>query len=708
LLASLQTPQVYSHMGIMVDDFKTIRHSTAASDRMQAYPAGNVLGLDLPMNGFEPDKVKYGWPGTLTQSVDEALAATKPELYPPLPNDQTPTYLYCDRDNGTTRFADPDADNFCFKISELSFSPVSGLGIDSRDAVVVMPCNSSEMQHPELRDILHAIADEMKGIAGHYRFFAYTRAAIAEDPAFRGDGPMPVFRWDSGEKKWVPIETTLFDPGNPCAPPSKAAPVTSTVPVVCSSAIWLAVQRFNARSSRFHVVLDSDDPRGGEPSPPAGCARLVAPEPSGDVRDPAGETPDGLYFFTEADRAAVAASFHEGLQQEVRDELAAKWTSIASAIEKAEGKAIPAIFSLSLVNAAAAEAGFAVDALKAILGISADSAAAILGILTSMPEHIANQLANSFTFDNAGSADETSDAWKDPGIGRAVGPADIAWFWDGTLSMEQVSGKTVVRGIYGQNQKLALQQPGFGTVPNCQWTLSPGPGILGGMVRLRGAPLFGPGVPGAKLTIACVQGMTNSNGFYSLNLPAGTYWATATWQDPKTQNLWKINETVTVPFDDTGTHDFILNPPPILFREVTVAVSGDAVDTGFLAKGATPIWGCDSILLGPRGNPADPMDTNGLTGTKPINLLPPYSDNNAVRVTVNANLLAGGYVDGTVTADMLEDGDVEHSETVNFGPIAPGASAAIPTFSMSTGGLFPDKATVNVTINNEQSYGPPQ
>ena len=335
---------------------------------------------------------------------------------------------------------------------------------------------------------------------------------------------MPLFRWDPGEKRWVPIENTLFDPMSPCAAPGEGPPVTFTVPVVCSSLVWLAVRRYNSRGHKFRVVIDSDDPQGDEPASP--CVRIVASQPSGDVRDPEGKTPDGLYFFTEADRTSVAASFHEGLKQQVLDEIKGRWKKIATAIADIEKKdivSLPLLFSIGYVFGAAEAALWSAAGLSTVLGISESSATLIVDIFTSMPEHIANQLVNAFAFDNAGSADQTSEAWKSPGIGRAVGPDDIVWFWDPTFSVEEIGDKTVFRGIYGQNRKLNLQQPGFGLAPKCQWAFSPGEGNLSGMVRLKGQPTFGPGVPAAVVVVACKTAPTNHDGFYSLTLPAGTY-----------------------------------------------------------------------------------------------------------------------------------------------------------------------------------------
>lgn len=272
-----------------------------------------------------------------------------------------------------------------------------------------------------------------------------------------------------------------------------------------------------------------------------------------------------------------------------------------------------------------------------------------------------------------------------------------------TISFEPTKDKTIVRGIYGENVTLQLQQPGPGSIPVCAWSYSPGPGQLSGMVRLKGQPTTGAGVGFANVSIACAETITNHDGFYALDLAAGNYWAVATWQDPKTSDSWKINEVVKIKFGGETVHDFILNPPPIDFRQVVIDVQGDAVEGTILAKGWTPIFSSGFIPLGPRGNPAIPSDAAGLTGTwKSGDMV--FSEGRAVTVEVDANLSIKGFVTGLVTAHITHDGDSEHTETQTFA-IAPGSSTPV-IFNMSTAGWFPDVADIIVTISNEQGYGP--
>ena len=74
LLSSVNPPQKYSHTGIMIRYNDTIRHSTAIEKRFQDYPHDGTLGK--PTDGIEENILKYGWPGTITQSIDQAFRGT--------------------------------------------------------------------------------------------------------------------------------------------------------------------------------------------------------------------------------------------------------------------------------------------------------------------------------------------------------------------------------------------------------------------------------------------------------------------------------------------------------------------------------------------------------------------------------------------------------------------------------------------------------
>jgi hypothetical protein len=63
LLASVNPPRIFSHSGMMVSHYDQIRQSTAAEERYFENADGD---------GIETNVLKFGWPGTITLSVDEA------------------------------------------------------------------------------------------------------------------------------------------------------------------------------------------------------------------------------------------------------------------------------------------------------------------------------------------------------------------------------------------------------------------------------------------------------------------------------------------------------------------------------------------------------------------------------------------------------------------------------------------------------------
>ena len=75
LLLHLRYPQRFSHMGVFVDDGLTIRHSTVVQDQMTAdkHMTGSIFGQPAPTDGFTDDAIRYGWPGTITQTVSDAF-----------------------------------------------------------------------------------------------------------------------------------------------------------------------------------------------------------------------------------------------------------------------------------------------------------------------------------------------------------------------------------------------------------------------------------------------------------------------------------------------------------------------------------------------------------------------------------------------------------------------------------------------------------
>src|SRR5439155_9607139 len=72
ILAALSPPQDYSHCGMVMDDGRSIRHCTTTDDQLQQHASSQIpiANMPVPLDGFEENALRYGWPGTLTQSVD--------------------------------------------------------------------------------------------------------------------------------------------------------------------------------------------------------------------------------------------------------------------------------------------------------------------------------------------------------------------------------------------------------------------------------------------------------------------------------------------------------------------------------------------------------------------------------------------------------------------------------------------------------------
>jgi hypothetical protein len=59
----------------MVEDQTIIRHCTESKDRLKdkLYYQGSILGSPAPTDGLRPDHVKNGWPGPITQTIEDGF-----------------------------------------------------------------------------------------------------------------------------------------------------------------------------------------------------------------------------------------------------------------------------------------------------------------------------------------------------------------------------------------------------------------------------------------------------------------------------------------------------------------------------------------------------------------------------------------------------------------------------------------------------------
>ncbi|MCB1036583.1 MAG: carboxypeptidase regulatory-like domain-containing protein, partial [Acidobacteria bacterium] len=148
LLRQLPDRQQFDHSGIMVEDRVRLRHSTAAEARY-------IEGADG--DGFDHETLKYGWPGTITQSVYQAFEGQ----WGYHPDDGTPYRLGI----FTTRPATCEGD------TSATFPSVVKPPFDQEG--MTLP-NSTET----VREGLRRAGDAALTIEGHYRPYGYTESDL--------------------------------------------------------------------------------------------------------------------------------------------------------------------------------------------------------------------------------------------------------------------------------------------------------------------------------------------------------------------------------------------------------------------------------------------------------------------------------------------------------------------------------------------------
>lgn len=158
LLRGVDPPQLYSHSGIMTRNYDEVTHSTASEERMIDHTRGLLDGSQ----GFEPDALKYMWPGVIAQPVEAAIHGEP--------------------------FADPETGKQ-YRVSSFE-AAVTGLTVE--DEMVIIPplvVKPDPLEETEaVRAALHAVAAEARTGAGrpgvnsksHYRLYCYTDPTIGE------------------------------------------------------------------------------------------------------------------------------------------------------------------------------------------------------------------------------------------------------------------------------------------------------------------------------------------------------------------------------------------------------------------------------------------------------------------------------------------------------------------------------------------------
>lgn len=203
LMLNVSPEQWYSHSGIMTRNYDEITHSTGSASRLTDHMRGVFDGSD----GFEPQVLKYIWPGAITQTVENSI-------------------------NGED-FPDPEYD----KTYSISAFGAHTVGVTHNDQMKMIPplvLKPDPLQEtPAVRTALHAIATSARDDAGrpgvtgkyHYRWYCYT------DPTIGLSAP------EGSDAGWA----------------------AGTRPSVCSSYIWMHAKGKSAHLETSQALVTPTD-----------------------------------------------------------------------------------------------------------------------------------------------------------------------------------------------------------------------------------------------------------------------------------------------------------------------------------------------------------------------------------------------------------------------------------------------------------------
>ncbi len=153
LLQSLTPLQRYSHSGIVVQNVPMLIRDSTASDQWVGDDTLGHVGSD----GFDPLTLKYAWPGTITETVEEAYHGhwlTSPE---------GKDFLIHTFHRGTNIVRLP---------------PREGGGTVDVYPQVVKPRPTDEFYNTVARLVLEGVARAATTLNSHYRFYAFTKGDL--------------------------------------------------------------------------------------------------------------------------------------------------------------------------------------------------------------------------------------------------------------------------------------------------------------------------------------------------------------------------------------------------------------------------------------------------------------------------------------------------------------------------------------------------
>lgn len=537
IVASLTPFQVYDHMGMFIDNGRTIRHCTASEDRAGAKDlftekltiklAGVIELADepAPLNGIRPDIMKFVWPGSITQTVEEvfrtgrnslnarwSFAGTHPGSDTADPEDPGKPFRIYHLDPAARerriKFNDPERDKI-ETIVRLQETPtfVGSMG-ERFDPVLVRP---QPVLDSDVRPSLDRVVEVAKKIDAHYRFFAYSKGEIC----FNSDFISPPV----GDPAWAGL-------------PAGADWSAGTIPAMCSSFVWAAIQIANKERPPGTLRIILEDQR--EPEDPDTGREYGAR--------------DGFYLYHEKERREAAKNLVSKLAEKVRD----------SFDENIPAAAYAALPHLALIR---------------------DQTAS----------RVANQTANTFAFDKS---EDLGKSWEMPGDGETVSPHDVLRFWDAKPIDSSIKHPEGGLAAYGDILPIQLSAETWTKIPLFRkHDEDPGRGDVFGVAFVDNVATAGVTV---RIDFGCHTYITTDNleQAYLLKLEAGTHFAEAfiLLPNPVTGQLETFRTPKPVPFEviagQTVRVDLVLEPPSDLWRVVEVDLDADIHDRSF--------WGGDA------------------------------------------------------------------------------------------------------------------
>jgi hypothetical protein len=707
LLHQLDPPQHYSHMGIFVADHDLVRHCTAVPSRLTAeeYYSGSLLGVPVPADGLPADHVQFGWPGAITQSVEQAFYADRYASQDLLPPGETVPYRGAD----LTDLESASSPQKRYRIGALSFESAGGF-----PTLVVKPCPLLETEL--VTAALHRVADEVMKIYAHYRFYAYTDGAVAQDPNRWSMGSKVIDAmpdWDPTTHKW----TDWTDPDE-----VKWLDVGRTAPAVCSSIVWQAVQNANdAPGAHARITLDwaeMETDALGEAG--GGCRRALAPDWSGDTRDP--YTVNGLFLYDEESRKRSASWLKDSMSDKVFNGLKDALHD-GGGVQAAVATAINVVGRGAFIAAAASGSAALLGLLAPVVTppvaavLDAVFAEQLVELLYDMPNDIANQICNSFAFDchrgfpgdtfcldgqaNPITSIDSTNFVDAPGPGRAVSPDNIHMFWDAPGPSDAKS----LRGIYGFNQTANLVSAVV-RVPVCKLVRSTGTATIRGQVTVNGRAVFG-----AYVEVACQHTVTRLDTGYAIVVRAGgQYKLIARYTDPQT-GLSLYGENVTgkpgdppIAAGSTIHLDIAVTEPPKCLRNVLVS-GRIRIDDVYLTGADHDEQPYNATLFVQYGVASFDTD-NGDWEIDPNDPAAAARHTDRFKATAGVGDAHGELVyEATANHDLSVDvtvtGKIANLTQSHTMHVPDGATDTIAEFSLDTGGPFNDRAYFrDITITN--------